>query len=78
MSTCVPPYSSAAHHVGFLVAALGAYVYGAYPLMIGWLCTCETSTPFLSTRWFIRQMKDMEYTQPLLVGLGTFTDGTSV
>ena len=59
-------YDMAAHHVGFLVAAFGAYVYGAYPLMIGWLCTCETSTPFLSTRWFIRQMKDMEYTQPLL------------
>ena len=44
-------------------AALGR---GAYPLMLGWLCTCETSTPFLSTRWFIRQMKEMEYTQPLL------------
>lgn len=59
-------YDMAAHHVGFLVAALGAYVYGAYPLMVGWLCTCETSTPFLSTRWFIRQMKDMEHTAPLL------------
>lgn len=62
-------YDMAAHHVGFLVAAFGAYVYGAYPLMIGWLCTCETSTPLLSTRWFIRQMKDMEYTQPLLDAL---------
>jgi len=56
----------AVHHVGFLVASFGAYVYGAYPLMLGWLCTCETSTPFLSTRWFVRQMKEMEYTQPLL------------
>jgi len=55
-----------AHHVGFLVAAAGAYAYGAYPLMLGWLCTCETSTPFLSTRYFIRAMKDIEYTQPLL------------
>lgn len=59
-------YDMAAHHVGFLVAAAGAYAYGAYPLMVGWLCTCETSTPILSARWFVRQMKDMEYTQPLL------------
>ena len=57
-------YDMAAHHVGFLVAAALAYAYGAYPLTLGWLCTCETSTPVLSTRWFVRQMKDMEYAQP--------------
>ena len=54
------------HHVGFLIASLLAYTWGAYPLVLGWLCTCETSTPILSTRWFVRQMKDMETTQPLL------------
>ena len=59
-------YDMAAHHVGFLVAAALAYAYGAYPLTLGWLCTCETSTPVLSTRWFVRQMKDMEYAQPAL------------
>ena len=59
----------ALHHVGFLVASLGAYMYGAYPLMLGWLCTCETSTPLLNTRWFIKQMKEMEYTQPMLDSL---------
>jgi hypothetical protein len=62
-------YDMAAHHVGFLVASAGAYVYGAYPLVLGWLCTCETSTPVLSTRWFVRQMKDIEYAQPLIDGL---------
>ena len=59
-------YDMAAHHVGFLIAAMGAYSYGAYPLVLGWLCTCETSTPVLSTRWFVRQMKDIDYAQPLV------------
>jgi len=56
----------AVHHVGFLVAAAGAYTYGAYPLVLGWLCTCEASTPVLSTRWFVRQMKDIEYCAPVI------------
>ena len=59
-------YDMAMHHVGFLVAAMGAYTYGAYPLVLGWLCTCETSTPVLSTRWFVRQMKDIDYAVPLI------------
>ena len=59
-------YDMAAHHVGFLIAAMGAYTYGAYPLVLGWLCTCETSTPVLSARWFVRQMKDIDYAQPLV------------
>jgi hypothetical protein len=45
---------------------MGAYTYGAYPLVLGWLCTCETSTPVLSTRWFVRQMKDIDYASPLI------------
>jgi hypothetical protein len=53
-----------AHHFGFFAAALLAYAYGAYPLMLGWLCTCETSTPVLNVRFFIKSWREMEYTLP--------------
>jgi len=55
-----------AHHFGFFAASLLAYAYGAYPLMLGWLCTCETSTPVLNVRFFIKSWREMEYTLPYI------------
>ena len=51
-----------AHHLGFFTASLLAYAYGAYPFMLGWLCTAETSTPILNARFFIKSWREMEYT----------------
>jgi hypothetical protein len=54
------------HHILFFIAGLGGYMYGAYPLMLGFLTICEASTPFLNMRWFIKSCKDMEYTLPIV------------
>ena len=61
-----------AHHLGFFTASLLAYAYGAYPFMLGWLCTCETSTPILNTRFFIKSWREMEYTLPNIDALAKF------
>jgi hypothetical protein len=54
------------HHILFFVAGFSAYVYGGYPLMLGYLTICEGSTPFLNMRWFIKSIKEMEYTLPIV------------
>ena len=54
------------HHVLFFVAGFSAYIYGGYPLMLGYLTICEASTPFLNMRWFIKSCKEMEYTLPIV------------
>jgi len=54
------------HHSAFATASCLAYRYGAYPYMLGWLCTCETSTPILNVRFFIKSWKEMDYTLPYI------------
>lgn len=54
------------HHLGFFTASLLAYAYGAYPYMLGWLCTCECSTPFLNVRFFIKSWREMDSTLPYI------------
>jgi len=54
------------HHMLFFVAGFSAYIYGGYPLMLGYLTICEGSTPFLNMRWFIKSCKEMEYTLPIV------------
>ena len=34
--------------------------------MLGYLTICEASTPFLNMRWFIKSIKEMEYTLPIV------------
>ena len=38
---CDEALSNFAFNVNLRRYTMGAYAYGAYPLMIGWLCTCE-------------------------------------
>ena len=57
------------HHFGFFTASLLAYAYGAYPYMLGWLCTCETSTPLLNLRFFIKSWREMDRTLPYIDSL---------
>jgi hypothetical protein len=54
------------HHLGFFTASLLAYAYGAYPYMLGWLCTCECSTPFLNVRFFVKSWREMDHTLPYI------------
>ncbi|CEG01484.1 TRAM/LAG1/CLN8 homology domain [Ostreococcus tauri] len=55
-----------AHHAAFATASFLAYAYGAYPYMLGWLCTCETSTPILNVRFFVKSWREMDYTLPYI------------
>ena len=53
------------HHFGFFTASLLAERRMAdCAYMLGWLCTCETSTPLLNLRFFIKSWREMDRTLP--------------